>query len=63
VSAATQKLASIEFDDRHESTLREYRVRIAHLFAELSRLIYTIISQFYAAAAGKPLLSGLIAAH
>lgn len=29
----------------------------------MSRLIYTIISEFYNAAAGKPLLSGIIAAH
>lgn len=33
------------------------------LFAEVSRLIYTIITEFYTAAASKPLLSGLIAAH
>lgn len=31
--------------------------------AEVAPLIYTIISEFYNAAAGKPLLSGVIAAH
>lgn len=33
------------------------------LFAEVSRLIYKVISEFCNAAAGKPLLSGVIAAH
>jgi hypothetical protein len=33
------------------------------LLAEVSRLIYTIICEFYNAAAEKPLLSGVIAAH
>jgi hypothetical protein len=32
------------------------------LFAEVSRLIYTIISEFYTAAAGKPLLTGIVTA-
>jgi len=43
--------------------LRPFFRHDRRLFAEVSRLIYTIISEFYAAAAGKPLLSGLIAAH
>ena len=33
------------------------------LFALFSRLIYTTISEFYYAAAGKPLLRGVIAVH
>ncbi len=44
---------------RCDSTFRHDQ----RLFAEVSRLIYTIISEFYAAAAGEPLLSGVIAAH
>ena len=43
--------------------LRPFFRHDRRLFAEVSRLIYTIISEFYAAAAGKPLLSGVIAAH
>lgn len=31
------------------------------LFSEVSRLIHTIITEFHAAAAGKPVLSGVIA--
>jgi hypothetical protein len=43
--------------------LRPFFRHDRRLFAEVSRLIYTIISEFYAAAAGKPILSGVIAAH
>ena len=43
--------------------LRPFFRHDRRLFAEVSRLIYTIISEFYAAAAGEPLLSGVIAAH
>ena len=43
--------------------LRPYFRHDRRLFAEVSRLIYTIITEFYTAAASKPLLSGLIAAH
>ena len=43
--------------------LRPFFRHDRRLFAEVSRLIYTIISDFYAAAAGRPLLSGVIAAH
>ncbi len=43
--------------------LRPYFRHDRRLFAEVSRLIYSIISEFYAAAAGEPLLSGVIAAH
>ena len=43
--------------------LRPFFRHDRRLFAEVSRLIYTIISEFYAFAAGKSLLSGVIAAH
>jgi hypothetical protein len=43
--------------------LRQFFRHDRRLFAEVSRLIYTIITEFYAAAAGKPILSGVIAAH
>jgi len=43
--------------------LRPFFRHDRRLFAEVSRLIYTIITEFYTAAASKPLLSGLIAAH
>ena len=33
------------------------------LFAEVSRLIYRIIDEFYAEAAGRPLLTGTIIAY
>jgi hypothetical protein len=41
--------------------LRPFFRHDLRLFAEISRLIYTIISEFCAAAAGKPLLSRVIA--
>ena len=43
--------------------LRSFFRHDRRLFAEVSRLIYTIISEFYAAATDKPLLSGVIEAH
>jgi len=43
--------------------LRPFFRHDRRLFAEVSRLIHTIISEFYNAAADKPLLSGVIAAH
>jgi hypothetical protein len=42
--------------------LRPFSRHDRWLFAEVSRLICTIISEFYAAAAGKPLLTRVIAA-
>jgi hypothetical protein len=42
--------------------LRPFFRHDRRLFAEVSRLIYTIISEFYAAAAGKPLLTGVVSA-
>ena len=43
--------------------LRPFFRHDRRLFAEVSRLIYTIISEFYAEAAGRSLLTGVIAAH
>jgi hypothetical protein len=43
--------------------LRPFFRHDRRLFAEVSRLIYAIIAEFYAEAAGRPLLSGLIVAH
>ncbi len=43
--------------------LRPFFRHDRRLFAEVSRLIYTIISEFYNATADKPLLSGVIASH
>ena len=42
--------------------LRPFFRHDRRLCAEVSRLIYTIISEFYAAAAGKPLLTGVVSA-
>ncbi len=42
--------------------LRPFFRHDRRLFAEVSRLIYTIISEFYAAAASKPLLTGVVTA-
>ena len=43
--------------------LRPFFRHDRRLFAEMSGMIYVIISEFYNAAAGKPLLSGVVAAH
>jgi hypothetical protein len=51
------------YDEKYAAKYGMFRLERTLLFAEVSRLIYTIISEFYAAAAGKPLLSGVIAAH
>jgi hypothetical protein len=42
--------------------LRPFFRHDRRLFAEVSRLIYTIISEFYAAATSKPLLTGVVTA-
>ncbi|MFO7781129.1 MAG: hypothetical protein R6W94_05825 [Spirochaetia bacterium] len=34
-----------------------------HLFAEVSRLIYRILHEFYHEAAGRTLLTGMVIAH
>ena len=43
--------------------LRLYFRHDQRLFAEVSRLIYSIIAEFYAEAAGRSLLTGVIIAH
>jgi hypothetical protein len=43
--------------------LRPFFRHDRRLFAEVSRLIYRIITEFYAVATGKPLTTGIIAAH
>ena len=43
--------------------LRPYFRHDRRLFAEVSRLIYSIIAEFYAEAAGRSLLTGVIIAH
>ena len=43
--------------------LRPFFRHDRRLFAEVSRLIYTIITEFYTAAAGRPLQSAVIAAY
>ena len=43
--------------------LRPFFRHDRRLFADISRLIYTIISEFYAESAGRQLLSGVIVAH
>ena len=43
--------------------LRPFFRHDRRLFADVSRLIYAIIREFYAEAAGRPLLTGLIIAH
>ena len=40
-----------------------FSVHNGRLFAEVLRLIYTTISEYYAEAAGRALLTGLIVAH
>lgn len=42
--------------------LRPFFRHDRRLFAEVSRLIYTIIAEFYNAAAGKPLVTGIVTA-
>ena len=43
--------------------LRPFFRHDRRLFADVSRLIYRIIDQFYAEAAGRPLLTGIVNAH
>ncbi|MEE8441552.1 MAG: transposase zinc-binding domain-containing protein [Spirochaetia bacterium] len=44
-------------------TMRPFFRHDRRLFAEVSRLIYAIIGEFYSEAAGRSLLTGLIVAH
>jgi len=43
--------------------LRPFFRHDRRLFADVSRLIYRIIDEFYAEAAGRPLLTGTVIAH
>jgi hypothetical protein len=43
--------------------LRPFFRQDRRLFADVSRLIYRIIDEFYAEAAGRPLLTGMVIAH
>jgi len=43
--------------------LRPFFRHNCRLFAEVSRLIYDILGEFYCAAAGRPLLTGIVVAH
>ena len=43
--------------------LRPFFRHDRRLFADVSRLIYRIIDEFYAEAAGRPLLTGMVVAH
>lgn len=57
------KLPHRQFVFTMPKALRPFFRHDRRLFADVSRLIYSIIYQFYAEAAGRPLLTGMVIAH